>query len=54
MSANVFYNAAGWLAIASVAAIIWYLGVRRGLAAQFRRDFQDALDDGRGPPNSPA
>jgi hypothetical protein len=53
MSADVFYNAAGWLAIALAVAAAWYF-VRSGLAAKFRKDFHDALDEGGGPPESPA
>jgi len=54
MTAGFLYNLAGWLTIASALAVVWYFWTRFGLWAKFKKDFQDALDEGRGPPESPA
>jgi hypothetical protein len=54
MTADFFYNVAGLLTIASRLTIAWYFWTHPGLLAKFRKDFQDALDEGRGPPESPA
>ena len=54
MTADFFANLAGWLTIAVVAAVVWYFWTHRELLAKFRKDFQDGLDGGRGPPESPA
>jgi hypothetical protein len=53
MPADIFYNVAGWLAIALAVAAVRYF-VRSGLAAKFRKDFHDAFDEAGGPPESPA
>ena len=49
-----FYNAAGLLTIASVAAIVAYVLAHPGLLAEFGRRFREAMDEGGGPPESPA
>jgi hypothetical protein len=54
MTTDLLCNVAGWLAFASALAIVWYFWAHPGLLAKFRKDFQDALDEGRGPPESPA
>jgi hypothetical protein len=44
----------GWLAVAGALAIAWYVWAHTDLIDRFRKDFQDAIDKGRGPPESPA
>jgi hypothetical protein len=44
----------GWVAVAAALAIGWYFCARTGLIDRFIKDFQDAIDEGRGPPESPA
>jgi hypothetical protein len=54
MMTDLFYNAGGLLTTVAVAAIAYQFWIRPSLLAEFRKDFQDAFDDGRGPPESPA
>jgi hypothetical protein len=54
MAEDVLYNATGFLAIASVSTIVWYFCKFPNQLTKFKKDFQDALDEGRGPPQSPA
>jgi hypothetical protein len=54
MTVNAFYNVAGLLAIGSAAAILTYALAHPRLLAEFRRQFWEAMDEGGGPPGSPA
>jgi hypothetical protein len=54
MTADLSYNIAGLLIIVAAVAIIYQFWTCPSLLAKFRKDFQDALDDGRGPPESSA
>jgi hypothetical protein len=54
MAAGFFWNLAGLLALAAVAAIFCRFWVHPDLLIKFRKGFQDALDDGRGPPDAHA
>jgi len=54
MTADLLWNLAGLLYLAAAAAIVWQFCTHPDLLTKFRKDFQDALDDGRGPPDAPA
>jgi hypothetical protein len=54
MAADFFWNLVGLLALAAVAAIFWRFWAHPDLLIMFRKGLQDALDDGRGPPDAHA